>query len=844
MSTQVAPDTPDIGQLLSDGWQSGSEGVGQHYCHNYKTGVRTELCPTPMAAFRAAAEMQAAASAKRPFVEPSVAEILPPREVFYMVTKGHNGRFMIDLCFSADEKEHDPDDASALIAAAEVGDLRVVSKHGLDMTDDEILNAVVADNRLIRPHDYRKEEPNGWCGVCFEDRGSILHPVSDEQLVAVLAMVDVEVSEEAVRGWTPAQRNEAVEWAGAVHFNASDNDDVEVPPRPEFLPPAGEQAALPTPTKTTYADPQIYIGMLVKARSLNEVEQIISGYQLLRREPPSVYVAPESYALIEEAVALARARFADVASFSPSDEVQESATLDPAPYVPDEFARAGVVAETKTPSGETKPASAETKMSAELLDPAVIRTDGGTQARAALNERTVAEYAERMLDGDIFPAVVVFYDGAEYWMGDGFHRLAATERAELAEIAAVVRQGTRRDAVLYAVGANASHGLPRTGADKRRAVETLLRDEEWSKWSNREVARQCGVSKGFVGDVREELTGERAPEEVKAVRGGREYTVNTSNLAGRKGESDDDGSLSPDLAGIPPEERSAAFDNYVAAHRDAPAEATPSGASQTSAPETGTTPTPSHSDEAGGAGTQPAAASVGAGIIVNDRRRIKPETAAAPAHPAARPDGLMERWVGIQKRLNGRGFYVSHSFLPNGLGYMVTVNLSGEPPTDALNSELFPAPASKVPFFFDSELDLIEKRLDAEKLKSKPSTKAPPKTAPKSSRKAAPAKKTDGPATCTNCSKRIKAGRTHTHTAKGKCAEYCLPFKVGDTVRVTDKSCKNTFGQRGEVTDINKGGAITVKIGRASFGYKPSQLTAEKKTATRGATKKTAKGVK
>ena len=33
----------------------------------------------------------------------------------------------------------------------------------------------------------------------------------------------------------------------------------------------------------------------------------------------------------------------------------------------------------------------------------------------------------------------------------------------------------------------------------------------------------------------------------------------------------------------------------------------------------------------------------------------------------------------------------------------------------------------------------------------------------------------DGPGTCNNCSKRIKEGRTHTHTAKGKCAEYVLP---------------------------------------------------------------------
>ena len=40
-----------------------------------------------------------------------------------------------------------------------------------------------------------------------------------------------------------------------------------------------------------------------------------------------------------------------------------------------------------------------------------------------------------------------------------------------AEIAADVRQGTRRDALLFAAGANSSHGLSRTTADKRRAIE-------------------------------------------------------------------------------------------------------------------------------------------------------------------------------------------------------------------------------------------------------------------------------------------------------------------------------------------------------------------------------------
>jgi hypothetical protein len=35
---------------------------------------------------------------------------------------------------------------------------------------------------------------------------------------------------------------------------------------------------------------------------------------------------------------------------------------------------------------------------------------------------------------------------------------------------------------------------------------TLLEDEEWSQWSDREIARQCAVSKSFVSKVRPSLS--------------------------------------------------------------------------------------------------------------------------------------------------------------------------------------------------------------------------------------------------------------------------------------------------------------------------------------------------
>lgn len=178
------------------------------------------------------------------------------------------------------------------------------------------------------------------------------------------------------------------------------------------------------------------------------------------------------------------------------------------------------------------------KTNAESLDPTVIRIDGGTQMRAELNPATVAEYTEAWLTGARFPDIVVYYDGLTYWLGDGFHRLESHKRAfgrdpSQPTIGAEVRSGTRRDAILHAAGANASHGLRRTNADKRRAVETLLRDEEWSLWSDREIAKACGVDHKTVGNLRRDLSGEipQMPTERRVERNGATYTQNTAGIA-------------------------------------------------------------------------------------------------------------------------------------------------------------------------------------------------------------------------------------------------------------------------------------------------------------------------
>ena len=132
-----------------------------------------------------------------------------------------------------------------------------------------------------------------------------------------------------------------------------------------------------------------------------------------------------------------------------------------------------------------------------------VRLDGDTQPRQFVNEDVVSDYAELLLEDVVMPPVVVFHDGANYWLADGFHRFHANKKAGFLDIEAEVHKGTRRDAILWSVGANSDHGLRRTNDDK--AVATLLADMEWGDWSDNEIAKRCNVSHTFVGRVRKSV---------------------------------------------------------------------------------------------------------------------------------------------------------------------------------------------------------------------------------------------------------------------------------------------------------------------------------------------------
>lgn len=129
-----------------------------------------------------------------------------------------------------------------------------------------------------------------------------------------------------------------------------------------------------------------------------------------------------------------------------------------------------------------------------------INMTAGTQVRAGLNEATVADYAEALTEGAKFPPVVVFHDGAHHLAADGFHRIHAAMQIGVTEIECDVRPGGKADALRFALGCNAQHGLRRTNADKRHAVTLALR--EFPMLSDVAISELCLVGRELVAEIR------------------------------------------------------------------------------------------------------------------------------------------------------------------------------------------------------------------------------------------------------------------------------------------------------------------------------------------------------
>lgn len=181
-----------------------------------------------------------------------------------------------------------------------------------------------------------------------------------------------------------------------------------------------------------------------------------------------------------------------------------------------------------------------------------IRTDGKTQSRKSIDPKWVKNYAENMKEGAIFPLPVVFFDGKDHWLADGFHRVAAMKSNGLLEIEVEIKEGGVRDAKLFAIGANNLHGRNMSFDEIRNNIIEMLKDEEWGQWSDERIAKAVNVSRITVYRIRKSLEskGEVQPKKSKKYidKQGNENTMNVASKTEteKEEEPEEEEELSPE----------------------------------------------------------------------------------------------------------------------------------------------------------------------------------------------------------------------------------------------------------------------------------------------------------
>lgn len=132
-----------------------------------------------------------------------------------------------------------------------------------------------------------------------------------------------------------------------------------------------------------------------------------------------------------------------------------------------------------------------------------ITFDAGTQIRAAIDQQVVTDYAEAMTNGEAFPAIVLFHDGNQHYLADGFHRFMAAQRLGFVDFDADVQPGTKDDALWFALGANRKNGKRLTSTDLQHAIRMAF--HMWPDKSTRIIAEQVGCTHQWASTVRGEL---------------------------------------------------------------------------------------------------------------------------------------------------------------------------------------------------------------------------------------------------------------------------------------------------------------------------------------------------
>lgn len=145
----------------------------------------------------------------------------------------------------------------------------------------------------------------------------------------------------------------------------------------------------------------------------------------------------------------------------------------------------------------------------ETVEIASIVRDMQVRAKGT-NRQVVQDYARAMAAEKPakFPPIVLYRERGTLLLSDGAHRIEATLLNGGTTIEAIVRTGSRRDCLRHAVSSAGEFGLRFSTADKRRAIELMLK--AFPKMKAAEVARAIGVDEKTVSATKRRI--EAAPE--------------------------------------------------------------------------------------------------------------------------------------------------------------------------------------------------------------------------------------------------------------------------------------------------------------------------------------------
>lgn len=141
------------------------------------------------------------------------------------------------------------------------------------------------------------------------------------------------------------------------------------------------------------------------------------------------------------------------------------------------------------------------------------------RVRDHIDGDVVAEYALCYKENAAMPPPQLFEPkGAKYLLvADGLHRIEANRMLKRKAMKCDVLPGGFQDALKHALTCNTRHGLRRTTADKRRCVESALR--EWPKNSDNQIASLCGVDHKTVAVIRSGMEEKKSIETTETRQG-------------------------------------------------------------------------------------------------------------------------------------------------------------------------------------------------------------------------------------------------------------------------------------------------------------------------------------